>query len=282
MIHSFLSSWSLFADVYAAGWLIAALLGCLGVLVIARDQVFVGAAVSQASMLGIVVGMSLERVLPEGVARIVATDTALSLLGGGFAVASAMLTASAGGPRRESREAVTGWVFLVGLSSSVLLAAHDPHGLEEVHRLLMSTLLGATTRDAWFFAAMALATAVLTALRADTLALLVTDEPMARAAGIPAARWNTLLWVWIGIGISAAIRVSGMTYAFGSLVLPALVAKNICREVRQMFVVAPLVGVLGAVVAFVAANAWDYPPGQAAVALWSLLLAAAWTAGRRE
>jgi ABC-type Mn2+/Zn2+ transport system permease subunit len=68
--------------------------------------------------------------------------------------------------------------------------------------------------------------------------------------------------------------MAGVIYAFGCLVLPALVARNLCREVRSMFVVAPAVGLGGAVAGFVLANHWDFPPAQMTVALLCALLAA--------
>ena len=49
MIGRFLESWPLFHNAYLGGWLIGVLLATLGVLVVARDQIFIGAAISQAS-----------------------------------------------------------------------------------------------------------------------------------------------------------------------------------------------------------------------------------------
>jgi hypothetical protein len=57
MIAEFLSSWPLFHNAYLSGWLISVLLALIGVLVVARDQIFLGATVPQASALGIAVGM---------------------------------------------------------------------------------------------------------------------------------------------------------------------------------------------------------------------------------
>jgi hypothetical protein len=65
---------------------------------------------------------------------------------------------------------------------------------------------------------------------------------------------------WLGLAVGLSIRSAGMLYTFGCLVLPALVAKNICREVRPMFVVAPAVAVGTATVGFVLANHYDDPP----------------------
>jgi ABC-type Mn2+/Zn2+ transport system permease subunit len=45
-----------------------------------------------------------------------------------------------------------------------------------------------------------------------------------------------------------------------------------------MFAVAPVLAFAAGVVAFVVANAFDYPPGQIAVALLALLLLCTWVA----
>ena len=57
MIASFLASWVLFQNTYLVGWLIAMVLSLVGVLVVARDHIFIGAAVSQASTLGIALAL---------------------------------------------------------------------------------------------------------------------------------------------------------------------------------------------------------------------------------
>ena len=67
-----------------------------------------------------------------------------------------------------------------------------------------------------------------------------------------------------------------MIYAFGCLVLPALAARNLCAEARQMLFVAPLLALSTSFSAFVIANEYDLPPGQTAAALQCLLLALAW------
>ena len=82
--------------------------------------------------------------------------------------------------------------------------------------------------------------------------------------------------VWLGLAVGLSIHVSGVTYTFGALVLPALIAKNLCREMRSMFVVAPLLALATAIVAFTLANGWDYPPAHVVFALWSAMLLLAW------
>jgi ABC-type Mn2+/Zn2+ transport system permease subunit len=276
MIQSFLDSWPLFQDAYLAGWLMGVVLSLVGVLVVAKDQIFIGAAVSQCSMLGITAGIWLSDHGFIETHSFSGSDAVYTLTGTLFAVLGAAISARAGGKWRESREAVTGWLFLLGVSGSVLIAAASPHGLEQVHRLMASTIIGATTVDVVFFAAMTIATAFVLAVWSREILLVVVDPEMAQAVGVGASRWNALIWVWIGVAVSLAIRVSGITYTFGCLVLPALVAKNVCREARQMFFVAPLVALASAMLGFFLANGFDYPPGQMVAAVQCVMLVVAW------
>jgi ABC-type Mn2+/Zn2+ transport system permease subunit len=187
-----------------------------------------------------------------------------------------MVTARGGG-RRESQEAVTGWVFLLAASLSILVVAHSPHGLEDVHRLLSSSIIGNTIHDVWTFGILAGATALAIAFLHRRILLLVIDPAMAAAAGMRTAVWGMAINAWLGLAVGLSIRASGMLYTFGCLVLPALVAKSLCREVRTMFLVAPAVAVATALVGFVLAYDLDYPPAQMAVALLCLALVLAWT-----
>ena len=107
--------------------------------------------------------------------------------------------------------------------------------------------------------------------------LLVTLDPvMARAAGLRTGLWNGLLSTWLGLTVGFSIRVSGVVFAFASLVLPALVAKSLGRTAGSLFILAPLISLGMSGFAFIAANAYDYPPGQMAAACLALLLAAVW------
>lgn len=278
MIESFFSSWPLFHNAYLAGWLIGVLLSLIGVLVVARDQIFIGAAVSQASMLGIAVGMWLGSWITLDEHSWWRSDVFHATTGGILAVLAALFTTRGGrAGGQETHEAITGWVFLLSISLSVLIMSHSPHGLEEVNRLLSSTIIGATRTDVWIFTALTLATGVTLALCYRRILLLVMDPEMARAVGLRTDVWEGVMAVWLGIAVGFSLRVAGVVYTFAGLVLPALVAKNMCREVRSMFFFAPAVAAGTGMIAFILANHYDYPPGQMGAACLCLLLAIAWS-----
>jgi ABC-type Mn2+/Zn2+ transport system permease subunit len=276
VIEEFLTSWPLFQNTYLVGWSIALLLSLVGVLAVARDQIFIGAAMSQASTLGIALAMWFGTWIAPATLPWLHSDEFLSAMAVAFSLGAALMTAGWAETDRESHEAITGWVFLGSASLSILIVSHSPHGLEEIHRLLASSIIGATRTDVWGFSALAALTALfLTATHRRTL-LFLMDPAMAAAVGMKTGRWAAIISTLLGLAVGLSIRSSGTLYTFGCLVLPALVAKNICREVGPMFVVAPLVAVLTGAIAFVLANHYDYPPAQMTVVLLSLALAIAW------
>ncbi len=276
MIQNFLSSWGLFHQSYLAGWLIILLLSLIGVLVVARDQIFIGAAISQASTLGVALTMGVAVFFPEEQFPWIHSTIFLSAMAVIFSVIAASITGHGGASGRESHEAITGWIFLISASLSILLVSHSPHGLEEVHRLLSSSIIGATTFDVWVFGTLTVMTAAFLMVFYRKILLFSLDISMALAIGMRIKTWNVITSAWLGLAIGLSIRASGMLYTFGCLVLPALVAKNLCREVRHMFLMTPIVAIGVGVTGFVVANNYDYPPGQMTVFLLCLLLVIVW------
>jgi len=280
MIENFISSWALFHQSYLTGWLVSLLLSLVGVLVVARDQIFIGAAVSEASTLGIALTLWATAVVPEDQVPWVHSDIFPAAMAVVFSITAASMTGRAGDEGRESHEAITGWVFLTSAGLAVLIVSRSPHGVEEIHRLLSSSIIGATLADVWVFGILSGLTVAFLFLFYRKLLLFALDRSMALAIGLRVRAWSFATSAWLGLAIGLSIRSSGMLYTFGCLVLPALIAKNLCREVRTMFLVAPITAVVMAFIGFFFANSYDYPPGQLTVTLFCLVLVIAWGAGR--
>lgn len=276
MMENFLASWPLFQHAYLTGWLIGLFLSLLGVIVVARDQIFLGVAIAQSSTLGIAVAMRCGDIGARLGFSWLQAESFLSLMAVVFAVLAAVLTARRDGVAQESHEARTGWVFLSTASVAILLVTHSPHGLAEVQRLVSSSLIGATAMDVRVFSAGVMATVLVLACVQRRLLLFTLDPAMAMAVGMHVRLWSIGVTLWLGLAIGLSIRAAGVLYVFGCLILPPLVARNICHEVRPMFLVAPLVAVATGVGGSVLADYYDYPPAQVTVALLCFVLALVW------
>ncbi|MCP5058790.1 MAG: metal ABC transporter permease [bacterium] len=269
MIGDFLAAWPLFQDAYLSGFAIAVLLSWLGLWVVARGEIFLGAAVSQASTLGIALAFLAGGAFQEAVGL----SSALAVVA---AAATALLSVRGAREGRESGVAITGWVFLLASSVPTLLLAHDPHGVEEIHRLAFSTLLGAQPADPWILLALAALTGVLCFRFRDTLFLLALDPEMAAASGVPQRRFEMAVALWLGVGVGLSMRVSGLLFTFGCLVLPALAARNLSPALRPLVWSAPLLALAVTAPAFVVAHAADTPPAHTAVAGLCALVLFSW------
>ncbi len=212
MIASFLDSLALFAPTYAVGISVAAALALVGIWVVGRNQIFLGAAVAQASTLGIATALAAGALVgAEGWHGLESELGTRSL-----AVLASVLTAL-GATRLadhegESPEAVIGWIFLLATALPVLLVAHLPHALEEVHRLVFSSLLSVSPADPPLFAALLVASTGLTAVLHRPLLLLVIDPEVARATGVPTRRLDLALALWLGLAAGLSMRAAGMLY----------------------------------------------------------------------
>lgn len=274
MIQDFIQSWPLFQHAYLGGWVLAALLSLLGVTLIARDQIFFGAAVAQASTLGIAFALATSAWHPFGLHLHDSAWYPRACAIACSALAALGMELIAG--RRESREAVTGFIFLVSSAGAMTVVAQSPFGADEVQRLLASSLIGARRDDVELFALLLAATIVLVAIHRDRLLLMAIDPTTARAAGVHMRAWSIGMACWLALVVGVSIRAAGLLYVFGCLLLPVLAAKTMVQEMRALFWTAPLLSVGCAMVGFILAFAWDIPPAPLTVVLMGALTLAGW------
>lgn len=268
MISGFLESWPLFQWTYLAALALAVALSTLGVVVVTRGQVFIAAAISQASLLGLAVNLWLGWGAPA---------VAATAFSGAAALATARRRSHGTG---VSADEATGWLFLACGSLSILVLAKQPVGLKEVQAMMASSVLGSSAGDAGVFGLLALGAVGLVFGARQRLVLLITDPTMASAVGMRVGLWVMGLALALGLVTGLAVRATGLLFAFGCLVLPPLIAKNLCRDVAPMFWLAPVVALVSVLTGFVLAHHFDFPPGQVVVAGLAAALLAAW--GWRE
>ena len=113
-------------------------------------------------------------------------------------------------------------------------------------------------------------------LRMRRLTLYLSDTVMAAAVGANIFLWSIAISCALGLVTGLAIRSSGMLFTFGSMILPAQMAKIICRNISGMFLVAPLIALFCVMFGLVLGNYYDLPPAQTVVALMCFFLLVTW------
>jgi zinc transport system permease protein len=264
MIAEFIESWPLFSSTYISALLIGLSLSLMGVVVVARGNVFVAAAVAQASMLGVALSLFFRLGQPVLVAVV-------------CSVGASLLVArkhQEGGD--STSEEMTGWIFLASGSLSVLLLARMPYGMKEIQSLFSSSIIGAGSADIIVFGALVVLFVMFLLLRLRRLTLYLSDPVMAAAVGANIFLWSIAIASFLGLTTGLAIRSSGMLFTFGCMVLPAQMAKNLCRDIPGMFMVAPLLAFVCVLLGLIFGNYFDLPPAQTVVALMSFMLLLTW------
>jgi ABC-type Mn2+/Zn2+ transport system permease subunit len=271
----------LFFAAYGTALALALLLPWLGVLLVLRQRVFTAAAVAQSAAFGFAVGLYFG--IGDDHSGHGHDGPLLLLLGASFGVFAGMFsmqrlrTAAAG---LESWSAV---LFLLGSSGSMLLLSNSPHGMQDIQRLQLSSLLGATPLDLAIAVALLAATLVAGIWCGPRILLVASDEGVAQVLGLPVRAWRTTLGVFIGLCLSFAIHATGLLFAFGCTVLPVLFVREVAPSLRAVLWLAPSVSVatVGLALWLAQLEGLDLPPGQTAVAVQAAVVALAMAMRRR-
>ena len=108
------------------------------------------------------------------------------------------------------------------------------------------------------------------------LLLVSFDRSLAVTLGKKVVFWDVLLYLLIGMTVSMAVLTVGPLIAFGLLLIPALTAHLFARNMRQLGVLASLIGAAAAFLGVWAAYVWDLPVGPTDVVLLGVIYAAGW------
>lgn len=262
----FLSAREIWEVPLAASVVAGALLGFLGVYVVLRRTVFVSAALTQLSTLGLVATLLVEErvnIESEHAAEQLAVAMAFSVVGA--------LVLGAFRARRLPAEASVGaaWVTasaLVVLGSSRLVhAAHDLGGIVFGNAVAVSGTELAT------IAVVAALCAGVHAFFAKEIAFASFDPETARALGMPVRVWDAALFLTIGLAIPAAARALGALPVFAFLTLPAAAALLLKVGFSRAFALAGVFGVIAAAAGYVLSWVWEIPTGATMVTVAALL-----------
>ena len=243
-------NWSLYRNMFVQGLLIALTLATIGVPMVARNQIFKGAAISSASTLGIALALvvaqysSVHHHTPDDIhaGEWLHSDGFKTAMAVAAAVIASLVVVGRG-KTQHAYEARIGWIFLFSTVTANLLVANSPYSMSEIHRVHSSSILGAIQSENILLTIVSLLTLVTFIKTWKTQMLVATDPEMASAVGIKTSRWQWTYAIWLAICIGLSIRFSGVIFTFGMLVLPVFLGRTVCSSMQRVLFISPVIAV---------------------------------------
>jgi zinc transport system permease protein len=266
-LAGFLAAREIWQAPLLASVMAGALLGLLGVYVVLRRTVFVSAALTQISTVGLVVGLFLEERLH------VEAEHAHHQLGMamGFAVAGALLLGALR-PRRLPAEATVGAAWVAASSLVVLGISRLVHASHDLGGMVFGNAVAVADDELWMIAAVALLCALLHLAFAKEIAFASFDPETATALGMRVRIWDAVLSLSIGLAIPASARALGALPVFALLTLPASAALLLGLRFRAVFAVATALGVVAAAGGYLISWGAETPTGATMVLVAAVAL----------
>jgi len=251
---------------FVACMVFVAMLGYLGVHIIARGVIFVDLALAQMAALGGTTALllGLEGQSPGGYA-----------FAFGFATLGALvfaLTRTTAGKPRVPHEAIIGIVYVVASAATLLVADKAPHGAETIKEALAGTILWVT------WPAIIKLAVVYTVIGAFHWALrhrfftASLDEATAVAQGWRLRWWDFLFYFSFGVAITLAVPIAGVLLVFTFLVVPAAIAFFFTREVRPLIAISWASAAVASAAGLAVSFRFDLPTGPVIVCAFGVVL----------
>jgi ABC-type Mn2+/Zn2+ transport system permease subunit len=245
--------------------LVGILCSTIGVYIIAKRVVFLGAVLTQVSVFGLAVTFLPFFALPHTIGSLGVTLVSVLIL-------ARLLTG-----KKIPRDAVLGVVFASSIGVRILLMQKAPKvEVAEIESLLRGDILFVTP-ELFYLMAGAFVVVIMTFLLFfKEINYVIVDPDTAATQGYHRAFWETLFYVLAGGSIAFATHMVGDLLVFGFLVLPPVAAMLLVRRVRAIFLTSALIGTATPLVGLFLAFRFDFPSSPSIVAVMFAVLAVAW------
>ncbi|MCS7192525.1 MAG: metal ABC transporter permease [Armatimonadetes bacterium] len=229
-------------------------LSFIGVYVILRRIVFVGAALAQLGAAGVGLALLTGQSLLLG--------AAVAVLAGAFSFVIM--------PQQErtiSRESLLGAAYALASAFALLFVALSPVGEAHISSLLFGDLLAVGHGDMELLAAACLLIVVVHLIAYHAFVAVIVDPTFAHSVGVKECWVNLLFYLSLGALIGACIRAIGALVVFAFLVLPPIAGLIWARSLKFVFIIAIAIASISAILGLWLSFAYDLPAGPAVVAV---------------
>lgn len=261
----------LFRDALYGSLVIAVACSVLGVYVVLRRIVFVGAALAQLSSAGIALAMFLSGMGLGG--AITGHPIAMALV---VTLAGALFFGmETGGRGPVPPDATIGVTYAVAAAAGILLVAKAAAG--DAHDIfLQGNILAITFGDMLVLLVVAVPVLLVHVLFYKEFLFVSFDRETARTLGYRVGAWNLLLYLTLGLVIAFAMQFGGVMLVFNFLVLPAVTGLLLARGMTGVFFWSVVSALVAALVGFTLSVPFDLPTSPAIIVVSGVLALVAW------
>ncbi len=237
----------------------------LGVYIVAKRVVFLGAVLTQVSVLGLALTFLPFFMVPHTVGSLAVTIVAVMLL-------SRLLT-----HKKIPNDAVLGFVFVFSIAARILIMQKTPKvEVSEIENLLRGDILFVTPELFYLMLGVFVIAMAVHLLFFKEFTYISFDAETAGTQGFKSAFWESLFYTIAAVVISVATHMVGDIFVFGFLVVPPVAAMLLVRKVKSIFLVSVIIGAMSPLIGLFLAFVFDFPSSPIIVAVASVVLLLAW------
>jgi zinc transport system permease protein len=262
----------LFREALYGALVIAIACSVLGVYVVLRRIVFVGAALAEMSSAGIALSLWL-----AGVGVLPALTGHPVVLAFLLTIAGALFFGAGGGRARIPPDATIGVIYTLAGAAGILLIAKATVG--DAHDIFLhGNILGITRTETVELAVVAAVVLALHTVFYKEFLFVSFDRETARTLGYNVTLWNLLLYLTLGTVIAFAMQFAGVMLVFNFLVVPAVTGLLLSRSMSGTFAWSVASALIAAVIGFTLSIPFDLPTGPTIIAISGILAVLAYLA----
>lgn len=192
--------------------------------------------------------------------------------------AFALLRLSENGGMRG--DAAIGLVASAALAAGVIVTSLSSGLNADVYSYLFGSILAMSAADVYLSGGVAASVLLLFIVFYNKIFAVTFDEPFARATGVRARTYNTILALLTALTIVVGMRMMGAMLISGLIVFPAVSAMRVCGSFRSVTACAAALSVVCFVAGIILSYALGTPAGASVVAVNTVAFAACFIIGK--
>mgnify|MGYP006270777897 CR=1 FL=1 len=252
------SAWSLYRDPVLCAAVAGAVLGLLGVYIVARRIVFVSAALSQVAALGITLGFFVVGYGLPGVAWAHWIPPVLAIV---LCLLLVFLLTWVGSSPSFPRDAVLGTAFVLPMGLVLVLGPYIPQEMHEIESVLHGSAVVVRFEDLVAVSVVGTAVVITQSFGFRAFIFSSLDPAVATTQGVPVRSLDAVLFGSVALMTGLVTRALGALPTFALTVLPAVGVMRLKIGLGPVFGLAAVVGAVSGAGGYGLAYQMDWSVG---------------------